>query len=811
MPGGCSLTRPLLFLLAGCLAVTAAPSGSLQAAPGQQPTSAGSSVSGARRALIDKYCVTCHNDKLRTQGLSLQAIDVANLPAGAEVWEKVIRKVRTGTMPPLGLPRPDKASLDTFAASLEDEIDRASASHPNPGRTETLHRLNRTEYQNAVRDLLALDIDASALVPADDQSYGFDNIAGILKISPTLLERYMGAARTISRLAVGASTVAPAAETFRIVSDLSQYDRRDGLPFGTRGGTSISYNFPRDGEYDIKVELLDLFAGAPIREPHQLEVSVDGERIKVFTLAPTSTVPTPDADTAYNTGPGDLVVRVSVKAGPRVVTAAFIKKTDALAESVRQPFDRPHGEGDYLMYQPHIGTVTISGPFNATGVQDTPSRRRIFVCRPSGSADESRCARQIVSTLARRAYRRPVTDADVTGLLTFYNEGRATGGFEAGIERAVRALLVSPTFLFRVESDPAVATADRAYRLSDVELASRISFFLWASIPDDELLNAAAQGRLKNPAEVERQVRRMLADPRSEALAKHFAGQWLRLRNISGALPNDVIFPNFGEALRQDFIRETELFFDSILRENRSVLELLTANYTFLNERLAKHYGVANVYGSDLRRVTLADQNRRGLLGHGSILTVTSYSDRTSPVGRGKWVLENVLGTPPPPPPANVPPLREDANRGRLLSMRERMEQHRANPVCASCHARMDPLGLALENFDAVGRWRSHMPGGTAIDASGAMPDGTKFDGPSELRRLLVRNPEQFATVVTEKLLTYALGRGVEYYDAPAIRQITRGAAATDYSLASLVVGVVKSTPFQMRLRTVSASVVAMK
>jgi hypothetical protein len=801
--GGRSLAGPLMILVAGWVAVTAAKSGNLRAAGPEQPAKPSASLtSSPSRALIDRYCVTCHNDRLRTQGLSLQAIDVTNVPAGTEVWEKVIRKVRTGAMPPLGMPRPDKASLDRFASSLETQIDRAARARPNPGRTETLHRLNRTEYQNAIRDWLAVEIDAAALVPADDQSYGFDNIAGVLKVSPTLLERYMGAAREISRLAVGASNVAPASETFRVVSDLSQYNHRDGLPFGTRGGTSISYNFPRDAEYDIKVDLLDLFAGAPIRETHQLEVTVDGERVKVFTLAPTPAAPTPDQADAYRVGPDDMQVRVSVKAGPRVVTAAFIKKTDALAESVRQPFDRPHGEGDYLMYQPHIGAITITGPFNATGVQDTPSRRRIFVCRPSNPADETACAKRIVSSLARRAYRRPVTDTDIKALLTFYSEGRAAARFEAGIERAVRAILVSPAFLFRVVSDPPGVPPNVAYRLSDLELASRISFFLWSSIPDDELLDAAAQGKLKNTAALERQVRRMLADPRSEALAKNFAGQWLRLRNITGALPNDVIFPNFGEGLRQDFVRETELFFDSILRENRSVLELLTASHTFLNERLAKHYGMTTVYGSDFRRVTLADENRRGLLGQGSILTVTSYSDRTSPVGRGKWVLENVLGTPPPPPPATVPPLREDPTPGKLLSMRERMEQHRANPVCASCHARMDPLGLALENFDAVGRWRSHMPGGTSIDASGAMPDGTKFDGPSELRRLLVRNPEQFATVVTEKLLTYALGRGVEYYDAPATRQITRGAAASNSSMASLVVGVVKSTPFQMRLAT---------
>jgi mono/diheme cytochrome c family protein len=807
MLGARSMSRAFVVLAAGCVAMSAAETGSLQAARPQQATtaSASSDTAASRRALLDRYCIACHNDKLKTQGLSLQGIDVANVPGGAEVWEKVIRKVRTGAMPPMGRPRPEKAASDAFAASLESDIDRAAAAHPNPGRTETLHRLNRTEYQNAIRDLLALKIDAAALVPADDQSYGFDNIAGVLKVSPTLIERYMGAAREISRIAVGASPLAPAGETFRVVSDLSQYDHRDGLPFGTRGGMSVSYNFPRDAEYDIKVALLDLFSGAPIQETHQLEVTVDGERVKVFTLAPSAPSATPEDADSYRASPDDMQVRIPLKAGPRVVTAAFIKKTNALAESVRDPFDRPHGEGDYLMYQPHIGTVTISGPFNASGVQDTPSRRRIFVCKPSKAADEASCARQIISTLAARAYRRPVTDTDVKSLLTFYNEGQASGGFEVGIERAVRALLVSPSFLFRVENDPAAAAPHSAYRLSDIELASRISFFLWSSIPDDELREAAAKGALKRPAELERQVRRMLADPRSEALAQNFAGQWLRLRNISGALPNDVIFPNFGEGLRQDFVRETELFFDSILRENRSVLDLLTANFTFLNERLAKHYGITDVYGSDFRRVTLADENRRGLLGQGSILTVTSYSDRTSPVGRGKWVLENVLGTPPPPPPPNVPPLREDPNPGKLLSMRERMEQHRANPVCASCHSRMDPLGLALENFDAVGRWRPRMPGGTAIDVSGAMPDGTKFDGPAELRNQLVRHPEQFATVVTEKLLTYALGRGVEYYDGPALRQITRGAAATNFSMASLIVGVIKSTPFQMRIVTPAA------
>ena len=783
--------------IAVSFATLLAVSGSVEAA-GQDPLSP---TVAPHAALLNQYCVTCHNEGLRSRGtvpLELQTVDLTTVPAEAELWEKVIRKLRTGSMPPSGRPRPDRAAADSFATWLETEIDRVAAEHPNPGRTEPLHRLNRTEYQNAIRDLLALDIDAAMLVPADDQSYGFDNIAGVLKVSPTLLERYLTAAREISRLAVGASTMSPAGETFRVVSDLSQYQHRDGLPFGTRGGASVSYNFPRDGEYDIKVELLDLFAAAPIREPHQLELSIDGERVTIFALTPRDREN--DQGAAYNSGPDELQVRVQVNAGPRVVTATFIKKTDALAESIRQPFARPHGEGDYLLYQPHLGTVTITGPFNVTGVDDTPARRRIFVCQPLNSAEEAPCARQILSTLARRAYRRPVTGTDLDDLLAFYAQGRDSGGFEAGIERALRALLVSPSFLFRVVSDPAGIAPGTAYRLTDLELASRISFFLWSSVPDDELLEVAARGLLQDPAIVESQVRRMLADPRSEALAKNFAGQWLRLRNISGALPSDVIFPDFGESLREDFVRETELFFASIIREDRSVTELLTADHTFLNERLAKHYDITGVYGSDFRRVTLVDPNRRGLLGQGSILTVTSYPDRTSPVGRGKWVLENVLGTPPPPPPANVPELEPDADSGKVLAMRERMEQHRANPVCASCHRIMDPLGLALENFDAVGRWRAHMPGGSAIDASGAMPDGTAFDGPADLRALLVRRPEQFATVVTEKLLTYALGRGVEYHDAPAVRQITRGAAADDYGLASLVVGVVNSTPFQMRL-----------
>jgi hypothetical protein len=659
--------------------------------------------------------------------------------------------------------------------------------------------LNRTEYQNAIRDLLALDIDAAALVPADDQSYGFDNIAGVLKMSPTLLERYIGAAREVSRLAVGVAKIPPTAETFRLRSDLSQYKHIEGLPLGTRGGTAIRYNFPQDGEYMIKVEMLDLFAGAQIKEPHNLEISVDGRQVRLFKLGESKKMGQdpndPNAD--LYTSQDALQVRVPVQAGPHVVTTTFVKKTEALAETVRKPFVRPHGEGDFLLYQPHIGTVTISGPFKGSPAQDTPSRRRIFVCRPLTAADEAGCARQIVSTLARRAYRRPVSEADIQPLLSFYAEARASGGFDAGVERAIQALLVSSSFLYRVERDP--SDAHGAYRLTDLELASRLSFFLWSSIPDDHLLDLASQGGLKNPAVLDREVRRMLKDPRSEALATNFAAQWLRLRNVSGALPDDVIFPNFSDNLRQDFVTETQLFFQSIVQENRGVMELLTADFTFVNERLAKHYGIPNVYGSEFRRVTLPDENRRGLLGQASVLTATSYSDRTSIVGRGKWILENVLGTPPPPPPPNVPALKDNGTNGKLLSMRERMTAHRANPVCASCHANMDPLGFALDNFDAVGRWRIRAEGGQAIDASGGLADGTTFNGPAELRRVLTRHPEQFVIVVAEKLLVYALGRGNEFYDASPIRRAVRAAAASNYSFASLIVGLVTSTPFQMR------------
>ena len=770
----------------------------LSAAGAGQGTAEG--AVSAERALVDRYCATCHNDRLQTGGFSFDAIDVDDVAAHPEAFEKVVRKLRAGSMPPRPRPRPDQDAYEGFRARLERELDRAAASNPNPGRTETLHRLSRTEYRNAVRDLLALDADVDQLLPADDTSYGFDNIAGVLGVSPTLMERYLSAARKISRLAVASPVPSPTADTFRIASDLGQDERIEGLPFGTRGGVLVDYHFPEDAEYVIEV-----MPDGPLRvEPHQLEVTVDGERVELLTVGK---APDPDDPRGLYVQTIDtLKVRIPIKAGPRQVGVAFVRKTSAEPEGIRKLYRRPftgEGSGGDSRYQPYVESVTIAGPYEASGarpVEETPSYARVFVCRPAGAvpADEAACARQILARLGRRAYRRPVTGDDVERLLTFYERGRAQGSFETGIEMAIRRLLVSPEFLFRIERDPDGVAAGANYRLSDLELASRLSFFLWSSIPDDELLDVAARGELADPAEFERQARRMLADPRSDALVTNFAGQWLTLRNAAAVQPDEDAFPDFGEGLRQAFRRETELLFTSVLREERSTLDLLAADYTFVNERLAQHYGIPNVRGSHFRRVALNDDARGGLLGHGSILTVTSYANRTSPVLRGKWILENILGTPPPPPPPDVPDL-ETAEGGAPLSMREAMEQHRANPVCASCHQLMDPPGLSLENFDAVGRWRDRSETKAAIDASGVLPDGTEYDGPSGLKAALLRHPDRFVTTVTEKLLTYALGRGVEYYDAAAVRSIVRNAAENDYRLSSLILGVVESVPFQMR------------
>ena len=780
----------LASLAAGFVAVVAAP------ATGQ-PATAGE-VDG--QVLVERYCVTCHNDRLETGGFSLEALDVADVAAHPEAWEKVVRKLRAGAMPPRPRPRPDQETYDGFRAWLEGELDAAAAAGLNPGRTETFHRLSRTEYRNAVRDLIALHVDVDDLLPADDTSYGFDNIAGVLGVSPTLMERYLSAARKISRLAVASPVPSPTAETFRVASDLGQDRRMEGLPFGTRGGTVVDYNFPEDAEY-----IFEILPDGPLRiEPHDLEVTIDGERIALLTVGK---APDPnDARGLYTPQIETLEVRAPVTAGPHAVGVAFLRKTSAEPEGIRKLYLRPftgEGSGGDSRYQPYVESVTIAGPYESSGarpVEGTPSRERIFTCRPARgeAAEETACARDILSAIARRAYRRPVNDDDVERLLTFYDRGRAAGSFDTGIEMALRRLLVSPEFLFRVERDPEGVVAGEAYRVSDLELASRLSFFLWSSVPDEELLEAAERGELSDAEVFEAQVERMLADPRSEALVGNFAGQWLTLRNAAAVQPDEDEFPDFGEGLRRAFRRETELLFGSILREDRSTLDLLAADYTFVNERLAQHYGIPNVRGSHFRRVALEDEARGGLLGHGSILTVTSYANRTSPVNRGKWVLENILGTPPPPPPPDVPDL-ETAEGGQALSMREAMEQHRANPVCASCHRLMDPVGLSLENFDAIGRWRDRSETRGAIDATGELPDGTPFDGPSGLKAALLRHPDRFVTTVTEKLMTYALGRGVEYYDAPAVRAIVRDAARDGYRLSSLVKGVVRSAPFQMR------------
>ena len=798
-----------VLLVAGGGAPEGFPAGSavVRAAAAAQAAGAPATEAGTeQRALLDRYCVTCHNDRLRTGGLTLaaDAVDVTDVEAHAEVWEKVVRKLRAGAMPPRPRPRPAPATYAGFRAWLEGELDAAASANPDPGRTETFHRLSRTEYRNAVRDLLALDVDVDELLPADDTSYGFDNIAGVLGVSPTLMDRYLSAARKISRLAVASPVPSPTAETFRIASDLGQDRRMEGLPFGTRGGMVADYNFPEDAEY-----VFEILPDGPLRiEPHDLEVTIDGERIALLAVGKR---PDPDDPRGLYTPQIEaLEVRTPVTAGPHTVGVAFLRKTSAEPEGIRKLYLRPftgEGSGGDSRYQPYVESVTISGPFESSGarpVEETPSRERILACRPARddtgatAAGEAACAREILTTLARRAYRRPVSDDDVERLLTFYDRGRAAGSFDNGIEMALRRLLVGPEFLFRVERDPEGIAPGASYRLSDLELASRLSFFLWSSIPDDELLAAAERGELGAPGVFEAQVERMLADPRSEALVSNFAGQWLTLRNAAAVRPDEDEFPDFGEALRQAFRRETELLFGSVLREDRSALDLLAADYTFVNERLARHYGIPNVRGSHFRRVALDEAARGGLLGHGSILTVTSYANRTSPVNRGKWILENILGTPPPPPPPDVPELETDEG-AEPLSMRAAMERHRANPVCASCHRLMDPLGLSLEHFDAIGRWRTREAGGAAIDATGELPDGTPFDGPSGLKAALLRHPDRFVTTVTEKLMTYALGRGVEHYDAPAIRAIVRDAARDDYRLSALVKGVVRSAPFQMR------------
>ncbi|HEY1342688.1 MAG TPA: DUF1592 domain-containing protein [Bryobacteraceae bacterium] len=742
--------------------------------------------------LTDTYCAGCHNQKLRTGGVSLEGLDPGQPAGQADTWERVVRMLRSGTMPPPGLPRPDAPSISRFTVSLEDALDRDAAAHPNPGRT-AVHRLNRAEYSNAIRDLLAVDIQAGAQLPADDLGYGFDNIADVLSMSPALLDRYLSAARMVARFAVGDLSMKPVEERFAPVKDPPSQFRRVNriervsadLPFGSRGGLSFPYYFPLDAEYLIRINLPTGAASF-------------GETIH-----------------------GDVArfeVRMPVKAGLHTIGATFLR--DGAKPEVEAPGARRNNttgrpaqldldplpvlmdlrmDGALLKrfevsrrpgQNPDVTAVLITGPFHVTGRGDTAGRERIFVCRPASAKDEEPCAHRILETLARRGFRRPVAEADLKPLIDFYRNGRRGGDFDSGIQAALEAMLVSPDFLFRVECDP---------RAGDFALASRLSFFLWSSIPDDELLRLAQTGKLQDLEVRRQQVRRMLRDLKSQALIANFGGQWLQWRNLATLKPDPEIFPEFDESLRRSFQQQTELFFESIVREDRSVLDLLSADYTFLNQRLADHYKIPGIFGSQMRRVPVTDVNRAGLLGQGSILAVTSYPNRTSPVQRGKWVLENLIGSPPPPPPTTVPELKDHGEGGRLLTMREQMEQHRNNPACSGCHARMDPIGFALENYDAIGRWREK-DAGSPIDASGALPGGAKFEGPAGLTRLLQTTyRDDFVRTVTEKLMTYALGRGLEYYDQPAVRAVMRQAARDDYRMSALIAAIVESVPFQDR------------
>jgi hypothetical protein len=736
----------------------------------------------AQRTLIEENCVGCHNQKSNTAGVSLENLNYNNVGENAALWERVLRKVRTGQMPPPGAPRLEAPDVTAFVNWLEGSLDRAARLNPNPGRP-AVHRLNRTEYSNAIRDLLAVDINPGAALPVDDSGHGFDNIGEVLTISPTLIEKYLSMARKVSRLAVGDPGIKPSEERFQPRRMARSERVSDDLPFYSRGGLSVQYYFPLDGEYLIRVKTpANVNVGAPAQF-YEMRLPVKAGLRTIGVTSP----------------------REDAKADPAL--PSFRGAAPAMGPAQKIPLDLWLGGARIKRFEVSDNTpievVTVSGPFNAQGRGETPSRARIFICRPKpGLAqenEEAACAKQIMATLARRAFRRPVTDADLNPLLAFYERGRRERDFDYGVQSAIEAMLVSPDFLFRVERGPKTAAPGAVYHLNDFELASRLSFFLWSSIPDDELLALAEKGRLKNPLVLRQQTRRMLDDQRSQAFVNNFGGQWLHLRNLDTVTPDPDLFPSVDESLKQSFRRETELFFESVLRENRNIFDLLDANYTFLNQRLAEHYGVRGVYGSQFRRVALSDPNRSGLLGQGSILTVTSYPNRTSVVQRGKWVLENLLGAPPPPPPAVVPDLKPHDKDGRLLSMREQMVMHRADPVCASCHARMDPIGFALENYDAVGRWRTK-DAGSVIDASGKLPDGTKFSGPAELKKILLSgHRDEFATTVTEKLLTYALGRGLEAYDAPAVREIKREAARDDYRLPALINAIINSKPFQTR------------
>src|SRR3984957_8128433 len=758
------------------------------------------------RELVNKYCVSCHNEKLKTAGLALDRADADNPSNSHETWEKVIVKLRSRAMPPPKLPRPDNATYDKVAAWLESEIDRAAAGHLNPGHAASLHRLNRAEYANAVRDLIAVDVDAQAMLPPDAQAFGFENNAEALSMQPALLDRYVSAAAAIARRAVGDSSIPPAFVRYGALKGnandqtyLRQTDRLgEDFPLGSKGGVSARHYFPVDGEYVLKLRLQRTWSSEirGLNVPTQFEVRLDGKRVWQTTLGGGKS---PSKTFIYD-GDEALQVRVPVKAGLHEVMATMLKTDDVEPEGPgpdRLPlFSRA---SDNPTSSIAIAALLIGGPYGGQVPADSPSRQLVFVCHPANAADEVPCATKILSGLARRAYRRSTDDQDVETLLSFYKRARAAGSFDDGIRAALERVLVSPDFLFRIEADPAGVAPGAAYRISDVELASRLSFFLWSSIPDDTLLDLAIRGKLHEPTVLEQQVSRMFSDPRARtSLVENFFSDWLETRNVWLLKPDGTKFPFFDDNLRSAFVTETELFLDAQLKENASVADLLTSNETFLNEQLAQHYGIPGVYGSHFRRVILTDENRFGLLGKASVLAVTSYTTRTAPTIRGKWVLENILSAPPPAPPANVPSLESSNKDGNPLSVRQMLEMHRANPACASCHARMDPLGLSLENFDAIGQWRT-TDAGHAIDASGVLLDGTKVAGPRGLGPALGGQKTQFVNTVTDKLLTYALGRGLEYYDAPTVRAIDRYAALDDYRWSSIILNIVKSAPLQMR------------
>ena len=798
-------------------------------------------------AFLKQYCVSCHNPKLNTGGLSLDAVDLRDVSRDAELLEKVVLKLRSGAMPPAQARRPDKPTSRAYLAALETSLDRAAAAHPNPGHSLMLHRLNRTEYLTSVRDLFAVELnpDDAALLPADDKSSGFDNNGDVLGLSPLLLERYLSIARRVTMAALGPASLGPDVYTRRVPYELPQTKWIDGLPFGTRGGVAFSYRFPADGEYSIHIKLqrrydriigIDRYVGGsdtdekPLRE--RVEIELDGKPVGLFAVGMDQTIREPlddktDRFLPMNGIPGEepmkeltreervqrggnadaaLEVRIPVRAGERKISAAFLARFVPVPSGVREQFL----SGTAGPPQPMgIDSVIVSGPFSTKAVHgagDSESRRRVYTCWPTAEKDELPCAQKILGTLAHRAYRRPVSGDEMQDLTRAYKEGRKDGDFESGVGVGLRRMLMDPAFLFRAERDPAGIASGTAYRINDLDLASRLSFFLWSSIPDDELLALAERGELRKSGVLETQVHRMLADPRAKSLVTNFASEWLALRMVEGVKPDPIVFPEFDEGLRRAFERETELLLESVLLGDRSVLELLNANYTFVNERLARHYGIPDIYGDQFRRVTVNDGIRGGLLGQGSILTATSYPNRTSPVVRGKWILETLLGSPPPPPPPNVPALPEAQGAGKVLSMRERLSEHRANPECASCHARMDPLGFAMENFDATGKWRTFESTGPAdktrnqIDARGQLADGTEFDGVKGLRQVLQEHSGEFVYRMTERLLTYALGRGSAWYDAPSIRAVVARAKKDDYRFSSLLMGIVESTPFQMRL-----------